>query len=48
VKGEIGPADLRKLRHLVYLSEAWNASAAEKPAKADEIDAILDDASKPN
>jgi len=47
VKGEIGASELRKLRQLIYLSEVWASDAATRPATADDVDTLLNDASKP-
>jgi hypothetical protein len=47
VKGEIGASELRKLRQLIYLSEAWAGDVHTRPAKADDVDKQLDEASKP-
>ena len=47
VKGEIGAPELRKLRQLIYLSEAWAADSNARPPRADEVEQRLDEASKP-
>lgn len=48
VKGRMTSRDLRKLRHLIYMSEVWEAETdSEKPKRADELEKLADEITKP-
>jgi hypothetical protein len=49
VSGKMTGRELRKLRHLIYMSEVWEAETdAQKPPRADDVDKAVDEASKPS